>query len=133
MASITRTNGNVFSGVNVNTDLGSLVSFAGPQPNCYGILLKDLSGNATNVDAEGDAAESLEIVLRTITAKGTIAYFQIETGTPWQISVMVERSGWTSATDLQTAIRALGTTVGLNNVDVSGTTVTDVGFKLALS
>lgn len=132
MAHITRTNGNVFSGVNVNTDLGSLVAIGGVQPACYAILLKDVSANATNVDAEGDAGESLEIVLRTVLEKGIISYYQIETGTPWQISVMVERSAWTAAT-LQTAIRALGTTVGSNSVDVSGSTVTDVGFKLALS
>lgn len=132
MASITRTNGNVFSGVNVNTDLGSLVAIGGVQPSCYAILLKDVSGNATNVDAEGDAGESLEIVLRTVLEKGIISYYQIETSTPWQVSVMVERSAWTAAT-LQTAVRALGTAVGSNSVDVSGSTVTDVGFKLALS
>lgn len=132
MASITRTNGNVFSGVNVNTDLGSLVAIGGVQPSCYAILLKDVSGNATNVDAEGDAGESLEIVLRTVLEKGIISYYQIETSTPWQVSVMVERSAWTAAT-LQTAVRALGTAVGSNSVDVSGSTVTDVGFKLATS
>ena len=132
MASITRTNGNVYSGVNINTDLGSLVSIGGVQPSCYAILLKDLSSNPTNVDAEGDAGESLEIVLRTVLGKGIISYYQIETSTPWQVSVMVERSDWTAAT-LQAAIRALGTAVGANSVDVSGSTVTDVGFKLALS
>ena len=132
MASITRTNGNVFSGVNVNTDLGSLVAIGGVHPSCYAILLKDVSGNATNVDAEGDAGESLEIVLRTVLEKGIISYYQIETSTPWQVSVMVERSAWTAAT-LQTAVRALGTAVGSNSVDVSGSTVTDVGFKLATS
>lgn len=133
MASVTRTNGNVFSGVNINTDLGSLVSIGSAQPTCYAILLKNLSGNTLDVDAEGNAGESLEIVLNTVLSKGTISYYQIETSTPWQISVMVERSGWTSATELQTAIRALGTAVGANSVDVSGSTVTDVGFKLALS
>lgn len=132
MASITRTNGNVFSGVNVNTDLGSLVAIGGVQPACYAILLKDVSGNATNVDADGDAGESLEIVLRTVLEKGIISYYQIEASTPWQVSVMVERSAWTAAA-LQTAVRALGTTVGTNTLDVSGSTVTDVGFKLATS
>lgn len=133
MASVTRTNGNVFSGVNINTDLGSLVSIGGVQPTCYAILLKNLSGDTLNVDAEGNAGESLEIVLNTVLSKGTISYYQIETSTPWQISVMVERSGWATSTELQTAIRALGTSVGANSVDVSGTTVTDIGFKLALS
>lgn len=132
MASITRTNGNVYSGVNQNTDLGSLVSFAGAQPKAFAILLKDGSTNPTNVDADGDADESLGIVLQAIQAKGVILYYQIETSTPWQVSVLVERPDWTAAT-LQAAIRALGTAVGVNSLDVSGTTVTDLGFKLALS
>ena len=140
MASVSRTAGNIFSGVNTNTDLGSLVSIAGAQPMCFGILLKNGSGDPTNIDAEGEADETIDIVLRTIlgggtganAGSGTISYFQVETGTPWQISVMVERSSWSSTT-LQTTLRALGTSVGTNTKDVSGTTVTDVGFKLALS
>jgi hypothetical protein len=59
---------------------------------------------------------------------------QVENTTSGQISIMLEGTGggWTAAT-LQTAIRALGATVGANTVDVTGTTVTNVGFKLALS
>jgi len=45
---------------------------------------------------------------------------------------MVAGSNWTGAT-LQTAIRALGATVGGNSKDVTGTLVTDTGMKLALS
>lgn len=138
MASIARTSGDIFSGVNQNTDLGSLVSVAGAQPMCFAILLKNGSGETLNIDAEGQADESIDAVLRTVLGggtspnhgAGTISYYQVETSTPWQISVMVERSSWT-ATTLQAAIRALGTAVGTNSKDVSGTTVTDVGFKLA--
>lgn len=132
MASIARTSGNIFSGVETNTDLAGLVSIAGSQPQALAILLKDLSTNATNIDAEGEADETIDIVLRLIQTAGTISYFQVETGTPFQISVMIERSGWTAAT-LQTAIRALGTAVGTNSKDVSLSTVTNVGFKLAVS
>jgi filamentous hemagglutinin family protein len=49
-----------------------------------------------------------------------------------QISVCLEGGNWTAAA-AQSAVRALGTAVGANSTDVSGTTVTDVGFKLALS
>jgi hypothetical protein len=140
MASITRTAGNVYSGVESNTDLGSLVSINGSQPECLAILLKNGSGETLNIDAEGEADETIDVVLRTIlgggtganAGAGTIIYYQVETSTPWQISVMVERSSWTAST-LQTTLRALGTSVGTNSKDVSGTTVTDVGFKLALS
>jgi len=132
MASIARTSGNIFSGVDTNTDLAGLVSIAGSQPQALGILLKDLSANTTNIDAEGEADETIDIVLRLIQTAGTISYFQVETGTPFMISTMIERSGWTAAT-LQTAIRALGTAVGTNSKDVSLSTTTNVGFKLALS
>lgn len=140
MASIARTAGDIFSGVEQNTDLGSLVSINGAQPKCFAILLKNGSGETLNIDAEGQADETIDVVLRTIlgggtganAGAGTITYYQVETSTPWQISVMVERASWTAAT-LQTTLQALGTAVGTNSKDVSGTTVTDVGFKLATS
>lgn len=131
MAHLARSTGDVFSGVNQNTDLGSLVSIAGAQPTCYAILLKNGSGETLNIDAEGQADETIDVVLRTIQGKGIISYYQVETSTPWQISVMVERSGWDDAAAVQTAIRALGTAVGTGSKDVSGTTVTNTGFKLA--
>ena len=140
MAHQTRVNGSIYAGVNQDTDLGSLVSVAGAQPNAFAILLKDLSGNPTNIDAEGEADESIDIVLRLVEGGGSapnngaasIIYYQVETSTPWQISVLVERSSWT-ATTLQAAIRALGTSVGANGKDVSLSTVTNVGLKLATS
>lgn len=140
MASVTRTAGDIFSGVNQNTDLGSLVSINGAQPQCLAILLKNGSAETLNIDAEGQADEVIDVVLRTIlgggtganAGAGTIIYYQVETSTPWQISVMIERSSWTAAT-LQTTIQALGTAVGTNSLDVSGSTVTNTGFKLATS
>jgi hypothetical protein len=41
----------------------------------------------------------------------------------------MERPGWTAAT-LQTEIRAMGTTVGVNNIDISGSVVTLTELKL---
>lgn len=140
MASIARTAGDVFSGVEQNTDLGSLVSINGAQPKCFSILLRNGSLDPTNIDAEGQADETIDIVLRTIlgggtapnNGAGTITYYQVETSTPWQISVMVERTSWTNAT-LQAALRALGSAVGTNSKDISQTLVYDAGFKLANS
>jgi len=132
MASIARTSGNIFSGVDINTDLGSLVSIAGAQPLAFGILLKVAAGTATDIDAEGEADETIDIVLRKIQEQASIIYYQVETTSPFQISVLCERASWTAGT-LQTAIRALGTTVGTNSKDVSTSTVTNVGMKLALS
>ena len=44
----------------------------------------------------------------------------------------VERAGWTAAT-LQTAIRALGATVGVNDKDLRGTVVSETELKLDAS
>jgi hypothetical protein len=134
MAEITRTNGDVLSGVNQNTAVGALVSFNGSQPLALAIVVKNGSGTARDIRAEGQAGESIEKILFTILTKATITYYQIENTTGGQISVMLEANGggWT-ASDLQTAIRALGASVGANSIDVTGTTVTDLGLKLALS
>jgi hypothetical protein len=134
MAEITRTNGDVLSGVNQNTAVGALVSFNGSQPLALGIVVKNGSGTAIDIRAEGQAGESIEKILFTILTNATITYFQVENTNGGQISVMLEGNGggWTAAS-LQTAIRALGASVGANTIDVTGTTVTNVGLKLALS
>jgi hypothetical protein len=134
MAEITRTNGDVLSGVNQNSAVGALVSFNGSQPKAFAIVVKNGSGTARDIRAEGQAGESIEEILFTILTKATITYFQVENTTSGQISLMLEGDGggWTAA-DIQTAIRALGASVGTNTIDVTGTTVTDLGLKLALS
>lgn len=134
MAEVTRTNGDVLSGVNQNTAVGALVSFNGSQPKAFAIIVKNGSGTAQDIRAEGQAGESIEKILFTVLTKATITYMQIENTTAGQISLMLEANGggWT-ASDLQTAIRALGASVGANTIDVTGTTVTDLGLKLATS
>jgi len=134
MADVTRVNGDVLSGVNVNTTVGALVSLGGSQPVAYGIVVRNVSGPAINITTEANAGESIEKIMQVIARYATPLYFQVENTAAGQISVLLEANGggWTAAT-LQTAIRSLGTAVGVNNIDVSGTVVTDVGFKLALS
>ena len=134
MADVTRVNGDVLSGVNVNTTVGALVSLGGSQPVAIALVVKNVSGTAVDIRAEANAGESIEKIMQVIARLATPLYFQVENTTAGQISVLLEANGggWTAAT-LQTAVRALGATVGANNIDVSGTTVTDVGLKLALS
>lgn len=134
MAEVTRVNGDVLSGVNVNTAVGALVSLGGSQPVAMALVVKNVSGTAVDIRAEANANEVIEKILQVIARSATPLYYQVENTTAGQISVMLEANGggWTAAS-LQTAVRALGTAVGANSIDVSGTTVTDVGFKLALS
>lgn len=142
MAEIIRVNGGVLGGVNVDTDVGSLVSFNGSQPKAFAIVVKNGSGvaqalgNSTpgNTTNEAGVNESIERIFFTLLTRATIIYYQVEDDDSGQISVMMEANagGWTAA-EMQTAIRALGTEVGANDVDVTGTTVTDLGLKLATS
>ena len=134
MAEITRVNGDVFSGVEINTAVGGLVVFNGSQIKAFAVVVKNVSGTAVDIRAEANALEAIEKIFQAITLVSTIVYYQVENTTAGQISMIIEAQGggWTAAA-MQTAIRALGTTVGANNIDVSGTTVTDVGLKLALS
>jgi hypothetical protein len=134
MAEITRVNGDVLSGVNQNTAVGELVSFNGSYAELYTIIVANGSGTAQDIRTEGQAGESIEAILFELLTKATITFMQIENDTSGQISLMLEGAGggWTAAT-MQTAIRALGATVGANDVDVSGSTVTDTGLKLATS
>ena len=60
--------------------------------------------------------------METIGTKATVLAVGAEDGNG-AFRVMVHGSGW-SASDLQTALQALGATVGTNNYDASGATAT---------
>ena len=54
-------------------------------------------------------ASAVETLLKTIAANASILAFQVDNNTAnVQLSVIVERSGWGSDLQLQTAVRALG-------------------------
>lgn len=131
MASLSRTSGVTFSAV------GTPVQFIGKTQKFFAVVVKNLSGTGQDLAAEGAADEAVDLINQLIT-NGSTSYnygasihaLQVE-NTSGQISYILDGTdgGWTAAT-LQAAIRALGT---VNSIDCSGTTVTDVGFKLALS
>jgi hypothetical protein len=98
------------------------------------MVVKNGSAQAVDMSGEGGVNEAWTAIYNAISTKATPVLFQYESGSSGAASwgIEIDGAGWTAG-DLQTAIRALGTTVGANNVDVSGTTVTNVGFKLAAS
>jgi hypothetical protein len=108
--------------------------FGGSKIAFFGMIVKNGSGTAINMSGEGGVSEAWEAIYNAISTKATPVLFQYEAGSSGVASwgIEMDGAGWTAA-DLQTAIRALGATVGANSVDVSGTTVTNVGFKLAAS
>ena len=111
-------------------------------PTFVAIVVKNGSAEALDISNEMDVGESVEAILRVCAENASILGYQVETS-GGQISLMVEGPHTNStygasanlsfAADLQARIQALGTSVGANTKDVSGSTVTNVAFKLALS
>jgi hypothetical protein len=130
MAFITRVHGDAkpvfasdISNGSGSATTGVPVMLSGPKLDFFGI---DLGANpATEMDPE----EAIESVLRVITGVATVHFYQVEaSGTANNMSVAVYQSSSCTASGLQASIRALGTVSGY---DLSGATVTNVGFKLA--
>lgn len=86
------------------------------------VTVKDGSNSAVDLRSEDDGDnEAFEAVIRAL-PQGVLAYYAANANTG-VISVIVDGVNAPQAAELQTTIRALGTTVGANSVDVSGTTV----------
>jgi hypothetical protein len=151
MADVTRVHGDPLGVVAVDASKGdtdadgvldATLTVANVGRSCawLAIIVKNGSSEAVDLQAEVDTGDSVEAILKAVQASvvssvqygGEILAYQVQDDAYGQVSVMVAGSNWTSAT-LQTAIRALGATVGNNSVDVSGSTVTDTGMKLATS
>ncbi len=116
---------------------GGLKAAAGtvytPGANVFKILVKNTSAAAIDLRAEDDAVyEAVEQILEEI---NVLAYFTTNdnSGT---ITVIADKK--ISAGDLQTRIRRIGkdlgadtTSIGPNDIDVSGTLVTDATAVVA--
>lgn len=125
MADVTKVNGDM--GV-----AGDAQFFGGSKIKFFGMIAKNGSGQAVDMSGEGGVGGAWEFVYKAISLQATPVLFQYEDGASGVASWGVEQNGaGLTAAALQTAIRALGTNV--SGVDLSGTTVTDVGFKLAAS
>ena len=131
MADITRVHGN---GKAHGSPVGAisadeLVILNDMNMDYFKIIVADVSGDVADIRNELDVGESVAAILTLIGTKANIEMYQVEGDTTGQISVAVYPAGaWTTST-LQAALRALGTSVGGNTVDVSGTTVTSSGLE----
>ena len=151
MADVTRVHGDPLGVVNVDLSQGdtdadgvldATLTVANVGRTCVwmALIVANGSGTAQDLQAEVDTGDSVEKIIQTIQSAtvsstnygGEVLAYQVEDDSTGQISVMVAGSNWT-ASAMQTAVRALGTSVGNNTIDVSGSTVTDVGLKLATS
>jgi hypothetical protein len=124
----------------------ALVQMAGPKLDFFGVVVQN--GSQQNIDLQNQLGNVTSGVFtpgvvvqlnQNIQTTATIAMYQVEATSAGQISYAVYPSGaWTAAT-LQASLRALGniqitasdgTVTGVN---VTGTDVVNVGFKLAAS
>ena len=114
----------------ITNSIGTTDNFAGPDVQFFYITLITADGSSVlDVRTELGYNETLHNLQRTILQRGTILYQRVENAATGRLDVCMERSGWTAAT-LQTAIQGMGTSVGVNNKDVSGSTVTLTELKL---
>jgi hypothetical protein len=143
MATFTRTNGDaqpvfaldIQNGAQTGNigAVSALVQPAGPKLDFFAIVVENSSNQARDLRTELDTGEAVEAIIRAIQQTSTVAFYQVEGAASGQISVGVYPAGAFTAGTLTTLVTGLGTTVGSNSVDVSGSQATNVGFKLALS
>ena len=109
MAEVTRVNG-------LGVTVGTLYNL---NCNLYIMTVKNVSASAIDLRAEDDAVnEALEQIIKEISP---LAWFAVNADTG--VVHLVMDKNISNATELQTRVRRLGTTVGPNNIDVTGTTI----------
>ena len=113
----------------VTNAIGETDNFIGADINFYHITLKDNSASVVDVRTELGYDETVHNVIRAVLDRGTIVHQRIDNANSGRIDIAMERAGWTAST-LQTAIRDLGATVGVNNKDLRGTIVSETELKL---
>ena len=109
--------------------IGETDNFIGADISFFHITLKDNGASAVDVRTELGYDEAVHNVIRAILDRGTMVHQRIEDAATGRIDIAMERAGWTAST-LQTAIRDLGATVGVNDVDLRGTVVSETELKL---
>jgi len=136
MALVTRVNGDARSVFNTGSATRSDANAQLIATGVVGPLTTFRVECSGNLAAQLGAGGAVEAVLNTISQNATVLAYQVDGGfgsvaghLGAQISILVERSGWTGNAAAQTAVQALGTTngVALGAALVEGTTV---GFNL---
>lgn len=146
MAQFNRVNGDAQAVINVgdqitkNANAQFVVTGIATPLNAYRIeVLGNLQAELGGPNGSG-VAGAVETLLRAVAANATVLAYQVDAGTGTagdlgaSLSVLVERSGWTSNAALQTYVRATGTAGNAGAygaVTVTNALVYDKGFKLA--
>ena len=113
----------------VTTAIGETDNYIGADISFFHITLKDNGASAVDIRTELGFNETVHNVIRAVLDRGTMVHQRIDNAATGRIDIAMERAGWTAAT-LQTALRDLGATVGVNDKDLRGTVVTETELKL---
>ena len=113
----------------VTDAIGSTDNFAGAEVKFFHITLIQSDSSVLDIRTELDFDETVHNLIRTILQRGTILYQRIDNAATGRIDVTMERPGWTAAT-LQSAIRGMGNSVGVNEKSVSLSVVAETELKL---
>jgi hypothetical protein len=105
---------------------GAVVNLIGPAFQFFGM---DLGGDPA---AQMNVGGAIEAVIQCAQQLSTVQLYQVQATTGVMSIALFPVGAWTAAT-LQAAIRVLGPAANgtVNGYDMSGATVTDLGFKLA--
>ena len=122
----------------------ALVQMAGPKLDFFKVIVEnagsqaiDLRNQLGNVTSGVFTPGVVNQINSAIQRTATIAMYQVEADTTGQISYGIYPSGAYTAATLEAVIQALGnvqitaSSGTVTGVDVAGTNVTNVGFKLA--
>jgi hypothetical protein len=120
MAVFTRINGD--AGGVVNVDVGrSLANAVIVNTGIAAPLTAyKISLTSGNLAAELTTGGAVETILRIVEVNASVLAYQVDTGS--QLSVLTERSGWSSDTVIQNAIRQTTAGDGAGNIGVTGNT-----------
>ena len=103
------------------TQLGSSLAFYHIMPRVAALTPQDMRGEAA-ANPDGGLGLAVEKILQTMPS-GVISY-SVANNATGNIYVISDGTNAPAASVVQAAIRALGATVGTNNIDLTGTLVT---------
>jgi hypothetical protein len=113
----------------VTDAIGETDNYYGADVQFFHITLIESDSSVLDVRNELGYDETVHNLTRTILQRGTIIFQRIDNAATGRIDITMERSGWTAGT-LQTAIRDMGDSVGVNNTSVSLSVVAETELKL---
>jgi len=113
----------------VTDAIGETDNYYGAEVQFFHITLIQSDSSVLDVRNELGYDETVHNLTRTILQRGTIIFQRIDNAATGRIDITMERSGWTAAT-LQTAIREMGDSVGVNDTSVALSVVAETELKL---